>query len=323
MAQAKPEKKPTPRRRKKKVAEPGSKGLSAREVGAREPTTAVRTLMEAIETDGGRPLAAYREPLGGHWVILSALPVEQVAPTPYQRNISESHVDRLTEVIGKTDRYLDPVISVRTAERQYQSPNGHHRLQAMRNLGARSITSLVVADPEVARLILALNVEKAHNLREKSLEVIRLARGLAGTDDDRESAFALEFDEPSLLTLGCCYEKNGRFGGGAYHPLLKRVEKFSTAALSRSLVVREERADRLLAIEKKVAELVKALRAQGLESPTLRYVVVARLNPIRFQRGAKMPVDEAIEKMEKAAEKFDPAKISVADLARSAGRGGE
>jgi hypothetical protein len=43
---------------------------------------------------------------------------------------------------------------------------------------AKSITALVVADREVAWQILALNTEKAPNLKEKALEVTRIYRGL-------------------------------------------------------------------------------------------------------------------------------------------------
>ena len=45
----------------------------------------------------------------------------------------------------------------------------------MTQLGAKAITALVVPEPDVAHRILALNTEKAHNLKEKSLEVSRLA----------------------------------------------------------------------------------------------------------------------------------------------------
>lgn len=68
--------------------------------------------------------------------------------------------------------------------------------------------------------ILALNTEKAHNLREKSLEVIRMARDLAGKEPLSEKVYEFEFEEAAFLTLGVCYEQNGRFAGGAYHPLL-------------------------------------------------------------------------------------------------------
>ena len=251
--------------------------------------------------------------------ILAPLPLDKVSPTPYQRNLSDAHVKRLTEVIGKTGRYLDPVITVRAGPKDYQSPNGHHRLGAMKNLGAKSITSLVVADPEVAHLILALNVEKAHNLRERALEVIRLARGLAELEDKKESAYELEFDEAALLTLGSCYDKKGRFGGGAYHPFLKRVDAFLDLPLSVALEEREKRAAAILEIDEKVVALVQALKEKGMESPYLRNFVVARLNPLRFRRGAALPFDEAIEKMRAAAEKFSLEKITPQDLARSGG----
>jgi ParB family chromosome partitioning protein len=66
----------------------------------------------------------------------------------------------------------------------------------MRRLGAKSITALVVTDREVAWQILALNTEKAHNLKERSLEVIRIYRGLVEEDATRpESQFAFYLDE--------------------------------------------------------------------------------------------------------------------------------
>ena len=305
-----------PRSRKRKVPEP--MGLLPAETGGKPPK-AVEDLCGAIEDDGGKVIAPYREPLGGHWVILAALPVEQVGPTPYQRGLSETHVKRLTDVIARTDRYLDPVIAFRAAPREYQTPNGHHRTSALKALAARSITALVVTEPEVARLILALNVEKAHNLREKSLEAIKLARDLAAKGAGKESEFALEFEEAPFLTLGLCYEARPRFGGGAYHPILRRTDSFLDVALPRALAKRESQVKTLLEIDERVAEIVARLKEQGFESPYLKSFVVARLNPLRFRRGATLPIDETLEKMLEAARKFKAEKVSLADLARSGG----
>ena len=124
----------------------------------------------------------YRDPVGGHWHILASLPIERVEPTPFQRDISKTHVERLGDVIGRMGRFLDPIIAVRTAEGAFWTPNGHHRLSAMRKLGALSILAVVVPELAVAYQILAMNTEKGHNLREKSLEVIRMARSLADLD---------------------------------------------------------------------------------------------------------------------------------------------
>src|ERR1051326_8526280 len=216
----------TKRTKKKAAAAPAaSRGLDARRVAGASPPGSVESLMQQIEADGGSVLATYRDPLGSHWQILAALPIDKVEPTPYQRDLSEAHVGKVAKAIDQLDRYLDPVIAVPSPDGKYWSPNGYHRLGAMRQLGARSIVAIVVPEAEVAHRILILNTEKAHNLRERALEVARLAEALVALDDRPERDYALEFEEPSLLTLGLCYLKNGRFAGASYQPVLKRTEE--------------------------------------------------------------------------------------------------
>ena len=309
----------TKRTKKSKGAEPASRGLEAGRLTGAAPPAKVEALARSVEDDGGAVLSTYRDPLGGNWQILAALPIDRVAPTPFQRDLSETHAARLADVIGKLDRFLDPIVAVRAPEGGYWTPNGHHRLAAMRALGAKSITALVLPEPEVAYRILALNTEKAHNVREKSLEVIRMARSLAELDPRPEKEFALEFEEPTLLTLGACYEKKGRFSGGAYAPMLKRVEEFMSAKLPAALKVREERAEALLELDEAVAAAVAALKERGFESPYLKAFVVARINPLRFQRGAKSTFEETVPKMLASAKKFDPSKVKADQLAAASG----
>ena len=305
--------------RRKKKAEPKSRGLTAPEVRGEKAPAAAAALADRIADDGGSVLSNYRDPLGGHWQVLAALPIELVDPTPFQRDLSESHVKRLTGVLEALDRFLDPIIAVRTPEGRYWTPNGNHRLASLRALGARSIVALVLPEAEVAYKILALNTEKAHNLREKALEVIRMARDLASRDGLSEKDYALEFEEPAFLTLGCCYEKNGRFAGGAYHALLKRLDEFSARPLSKALAMREERAAALLELDAAVAAAMAALKERGFESPYLRPFVIARINPIRFHKGAAPDFDETIAKMLVAAKKFKAEGVKPEQLARAGG----
>jgi ParB family chromosome partitioning protein len=190
----------------------------------------VSALGDAIANDGGRVLVSYREPFGGKWLVLAALPIEKIEPTPYQRNLSDTHARKLETVIAKLGRFLDPIIVVRKEDKQsgtrYWTPNGNHRLAAMKTLGAKSIIGIVVPEAAAAYQILALNTEKAHNLRERALEVIKMYQELASLDDATEEGYALEFEEAALITLGLCYLENGRFSGGAYHPILRRTDQF-------------------------------------------------------------------------------------------------
>lgn len=322
----KPKKKATATGRRGRRKPAGqSTGLTATELQAAAPQGEVAVLHKAIEQDGGKVLSVYREPYGGHWLVLAALPIALVEPTPYQRNLSDTHVKKLEAVIAKLGRFLDPIIAVRISKQdqaaKYWTPNGLHRLSAMRTLGAKSIVSLVVPEPAAAYQILALNTEKAHNLREKALEVIRMYKELMQLDEVNEEAYALEFEEPALITLGLCYEERPRFSGGAYHPVLKRVEEYLTRPLKTAIESRRGRARRVLELDDAVVKQVDALKAKGLTSPYLKSFVVARVNPLRFRpkEAPALTFDEAFDRMAQAVAKFNPEKVKVDDLARSGG----
>lgn len=313
-----PPKKPAaPRKpRAKKRAEPRSAGLSPAECreSAADP---LRSLVQKIEADGGAVLAAYREPLGGRPTVFAALPLDKVVPTPFQRDLSETHAKRLADTIGKLGRFLDPIVTVPWGD-LYWTPNGRHRLEAMARLGARSITALVLPDAEIQYKILALNVEKAHNLREKSLEVIRMYRSMAETDKTVESLHALEFEEPAFATLGICYERNGRFSGGAYQPILRRVDGWLEQPLKQALETRLGRAEKIEKLDARVSEIVKSLQEKGLKSPYLRAFVVSRVNPLMFMK-AMPPFDEALEDILKRAMRFDTGKVRQEDISTASG----
>jgi ParB family chromosome partitioning protein len=279
-------------------------------------------LASLVEKDGGAVLAAYREPIGGNALLFAALPVEKVERTPFQRDVSDPHVRKLTVAMDKTRRYLDPIIVVRDRDAWF-TPNGGHRLTALKELGARSVLALVVPERKVAYQILALNIEKAHNLREKALEVVRMYRDLAGTLDPTETEMALEFEEPALVTLGFAYEERGRLSGGAYAPILKKVDELRDEKLSRALAERERRAKVVLELDDAVAEAVKRLKEKGFDSPYLKNFVVARVNPLRFMKGKAPPFDELFETMTKRARGMDAGKIRGEDVARSGGPGAE
>jgi ParB family chromosome partitioning protein len=320
MAETKsPKKKGVPRRKKRPEGAPRSRGVAPDALGDGTPPAAVARLAEAIEADGGTALASYRDPLGGHWQIFAGLPIDLIEPTPYQRDLSDAHVAKLCNAIDRLGRYLDPMVVVRTPQGHYWTPNGNHRLAAMRTLGARAAEAIVVPEPEVAHRILLLNTEKAHNLRERALEVARLAQSLAELDDRPERQFETEFEEAALLTLGLCYMENGRFAGGAYHPVLRRVDKFLGSALPKALEIRRARAGRVLELEEAVSAAIKGLKERGFESPYLRAFVVARINPLRFQRCAKADFDETIDKMLGSARRFDAGRIKAEQVARASG----
>src|SRR5258706_582835 len=199
---------------------------------------------------------------------------------------------------------------------------------AARALGQRSITVLATGDQALAYRILAMNTEKAHNLRDRSLEVIRMARSLAKEQPrSKEKDHSTSFEQAAFLTLGCAYEKRDRFSGSSYNSMLRRVELFLDQTLPAALRQREQWAVRLLDIDDRVSAHVKALQEMGMKSPYLRAVVVARCNPVRWiptKKGAGPPmsVAEALTRMTNSVRAFEPKKIRPQDLAIAAAVGG-
>jgi len=240
-------------------------------------------------------------------------------------------VRRLTQAMDKTKRFLDPVIAVREeraalngekdARRVYWIPNGYHRLTALQELGAKTLLALVVPETAVAYQILALNIEKAHNLRERALGVARMYRDLvaSGRGHEHEDTLALEFEEPALPTLGFAYQKRPRLSGGAYHPVLRKSDDWIDRPLANALAEREARADALLALDDAVGAVVDRLKKRGFQSPYLRPFVIARINPLRFMKGKPPPVEELLADMTKRARGINVDRIKAEDVARTGG----
>lgn len=309
------------RKRASRKAKPHTRGFEA--VDCRLDTAAkeIGEVVNRVEKEGGSIVGSWRDPLGGLPLVIAVVPIDAVEPTPFQRDLSEAHHKKLAGVIEKTGIFLDPIITVPApGNRGFWTPNGRHRLEAMRRLGAKAITTLIAPDRQLAWQILALNTEKAHNLKERSLEVARIYRGLIDEDASRkETDFAFYLDEAALVTTGMCYEKKPVFAGGAYYPILRRLEAFEEEPLKTTVKQHEKHAGMVLDLEEKVADVVKRLKDRGLTSPYLRTFVVARINPLRWIKSELPPFDEVFKTMRDRAGKFNVDKIRQEDLASMAG----
>jgi ParB family chromosome partitioning protein len=284
-----------------------------------EPPRAAQELAARVEADGGRVLAIYREPVGEHWQLFCLLPLARVEASPYQRDLSPTHVKRLTESVKRLDRFVDPVVALSPRPGVYWTPNGNHRRTALTKLKADYLPAILVVEPEVGYQILPLNVEKAHNLKEKSLEVIRMYRGLvaeqpASTEED----WAFQFESAHFVTLGLLYEGNKRFAGGAFAPILRRVDKFLKTSLRRGLEEREERAGMVRAADEALGVVVARIKKRGISHPYVKNYVLARTTPLTRARKTLPSFEQTFRKLRDALADFDVGKVRYEDIQRSA-----
>lgn len=274
----------------------------------------IQKLKDEIEKEGVEILSVYQEPYSNSWQMLVLIDVEKVQPTDFQRDLSPHHVERLQEVISEAGRYIDPIVLVRPEKGIWLTPNGNHRREAMLRLGKKKIVGIFIPEIEFAFKILPLNVEKAHDLKEKSLEVIRIYRHLLSeVPEKKETEFSSIFEEPSFLTFGVLYETKEKFGGAAYYSFLKKIENFIDSPLKEASKEREKRAELVWKIDEKVKGIIEDLKRRGIHHPFLKMMIVSRANPFPKKRIVEVGYEEALKMFEENLEKIDFAKIEEVD----------
>ena len=311
--------KKAPAKRRPRKAKANTRGLTPQESRLEGLSGDAAQVASRVVDEGGVVIGSYNDPLGKTPVLVAILPIDMVEPTPFQRDLSDMHHKKLADVLNRTGIFLDPIIAVTAPGKGFWTPNGRHRLEAMRRLGARAITALVVPKREIAWQILALNTEKAHNLRDKALEVIRIYRNLMEEEPGKsEQAFSYYLEEASLATMGLCYEKSPRFSGAVYNSFVRRLTDFADEPLAKSLKRHEKVCAMLLELDAQVAEVVKKLKARGFVSPYLKSFVVARSNPLRFMKEPP-ELEDLIKTIRGKVERFKVEKIKQEDITASGG----
>jgi ParB family transcriptional regulator, chromosome partitioning protein len=202
---------------------------------------------------------------------------------------------------------------------RYWTPNGNHRRAVLAKLKSKLIPAILVPEPEVAYQILALNTEKAHNLKEKSLEVIRMYRGLVTEEPQAgEEDYAFQFESAHFITLGLLYEQNKRFAGGAFAPILRRVDKFLKGRFPKTLEEREERAALVREADEALAGAVAKVKKRGINHPYVKNFILARTTPLTRQRKTLPGFEQTFKKLVENIEGFDVSKVRYEDIQRSA-----
>ena len=284
-----------------------------------DPPKPAAELALQVERDRGHVLALYREPVGNHWQIFCLLPLDRVEASPYQRDLSPTHVKRLTEAVRKLGRFVDPVVALSPRPGVYWTPNGNHRRAVLAKLKAEYVPAILVVEPEVGYQILPLNTEKAHNLKEKSLEVIRMYRGLAAdAPASTEGDWAFQFESAHFITLGLLYEGNARFAGGAFAPILRRVDTLLKVPLGKGLQERAERAGMVREADEALAAVVAKIKKRGINHPYVKNYVLARTTPLTRARKTLPPFEQTFRKLRENLGGFDVGKVRYEDIQRSA-----
>lgn len=268
-----------------------------------------------VEQDGGKILASYKEPFSEKTQYLVLLPINKIKPSPFQRDLSPNHIKRLSVVITKIGRYIDPIVVVRGKDGFYYTPNGIHRLEAMRILGRKLITAILIPDKNVADYILALNTEKTPNMREKCLEVIKLYQELVNANPAAlEKDYQFQFEEPDYITMGLIYLEERKFNGATYHPILRKIDRFLALPIKQAIDERRKRAERLKKLNELVLKIEEQFERYNVKFPFIKQYIMSRVNPYKYQREVADDFYMAIDKIEDNLRNLKPEEISTSAM---------
>jgi len=134
------------------------------------------------------------------------------------------------------------------------------------------------------------------------------------TEDD----WALQFESAHFITLGLLYETNKRFAGGAFAPILRRVDKFLKGSLRKGLEERTERAELVRATDEVLAQTVAKVKKRGINHPYVKNYLLARTTPLTRARKTLPSFEQTFKKLREALEDFDVSKVRYDEIQRSA-----
>jgi ParB family chromosome partitioning protein len=136
----------------------------------------------------------------------------------------------------------------------------------------------------------------------------------SSTEDD----WALQFESPHFITLGLLYEQNKRFAGGAFAPILRRVDKFLKGSLRKELPERTERAELVRATDETLAQVVAKVKKRGINHPYVKNYLLARTTPLTRARKTLPSFEQTFKKLRDNLGDFDVTKVRYDEIQRSA-----
>lgn len=241
----------------------------------------------------------------GYTVRVALIPTDQIRIPSIQRDLSQTLVKRLALSIEKVG-FVEPILVVEE-DLGFEVINGQHRLEAAKSLGIEEVPAVIVPK-ELKDFVIALNVEKAPNLKDKAHQAYEIfSKHLQESPDMREEELADKVEEPYYVTVGFVIEElqDKKFPGYAFEKVLKKVDDFLGYPLKDA---REERLKRAQVLEE-VKEVLNERYAQlGLTNALQKETIVTKAFQNLYGKRVRKVEDDFytfFERLKSAIEKVE------------------
>lgn len=243
-------------------------------------------LAEYIESVSSGRFLKIRDEYKGYDLYIAEIPTQKLEVVVYQRKPSKPHVKSLIKSISTVGFVVPLVVAKKPGEDKFIILDGQHRYLACLDLGIRKIPCVIIPW-EYATLMINLNIEKQPNIKEKSYVALRVYNELVDMFPDKretDDEILQSVEEIYFVTVGMVYEKEDKFSGSSWEPILKKTDWPFDLPLKEAKVKREKRAQTLEELHLLVKEIVSRLKDIGISHPFVYKEVVSYANPIKRQR---------------------------------------
>lgn len=241
-------------------------------------------IIKSLSSDGN--VFEIKDEYKGYNIFIAEIPVNRLEVVVYQRKPSKSHVKNLVKSISSIGFVVPLVVAKKPNEDKFIILDGQHRYLACLDLGIRNIPCFIVPW-QYATLMINLNIEKQPNIKEKSYVALRIYNELVDMFPEKretEEEIIQSVEEIYFVTVGMVYDKEEKFSGSSWEPILKKADWPLDLALKEAKSQREKRADTIYELHQIVKDIVSKLKEIGISHPFVYKEVVSYANPIKRQR---------------------------------------
>lgn len=228
----------------------------------------------------------FKDPATRRNLVFEVVPLGRLDVIAHQRKPSAPHVQRLVDSIERVG-FLAPIVVVEAAEgAQLHIIDGQHRYLAAQELGLRKLP-VVIVPRDLAHRMLALNVEKEPNIRERASVALSIYRELVETRPkfvETDAAVVDSVLHAHYVTLGLAYAESGRLAGSAYESILRKCDGFMDAPLGETLEIREGRATKVVEAHQLVRAITEKLKERGTWHEFATAQIISYANPLKRAR---------------------------------------
>ncbi len=240
----------------------------------------------SVSTTGPDDGFGFKDPATRRNLVFATVPMTKLDVISHQRKASGPHVARVLDSIERIG-FLAPIVVVESPDDgPYLIIDGQHRFLAAKELGLRKLP-VVIVPRDVAHRMLALNVEKEPNIRERASVALSIYREIAETKPsmtEEDPAVIDSVQHAHYVTLGFAYAESGRLAGSAYESMLRKCDGFMDAPLAETIEMREARAARVVEAHGLVKAITDKLKELGTWHEFATAQIISYANPLKRAR---------------------------------------